>query len=65
MDKNSLSHTKWRCKYHVVFSPKYRRQSIYGKLKKDIGQILRQLCQRKGINIIEAELCVDHVHMFI
>ncbi len=65
MDKNSLSHTKWRCKYHVVFAPKYRRQVIYGKLKKDIGQILRELCQRKGINIIEAELCVDHVHMLI
>ena len=65
MDKNSLSHTKWRCKYHVVFAPKYRRQAIYGKLKKDIGQILRELCQRKGINIIEAELCVDHVHMLI
>ena len=65
MDKNSLSHTKWRCKYHVVFSPKYRRQAIYGKLKKDIGQILRELCQRKGINIIEAELCLDHVHMLI
>jgi len=64
MDKNSLSHTKWKCKYHVVFAPKYRRQAIYGKLKKDIGQILRELCQRKGINIIEAELCVDHVHMF-
>ena len=65
MDKNSLSHTKWRCKYHVVFAPKYRRQAIYGKLKKDIGQILRGLCQRKGINIIEAELCVDYVHMLI
>ena len=65
MDKNSLSHTKWRCKYHVVFAPKYRRQAIYGKLKKDIDQILRELCQRKGINIIEAELCVDHVHMLI
>lgn len=65
MDKNSLSHTKWRCKYHVVFAPKYRRQAIYGKLKKDIGQILRGLCQRKGINIIEAELCVDYVQMLI
>ena len=65
MDKNSLSHTKWRCKYHVVFSPKYRRQAMYVKLKKDIGQILRELCQRKGINIIEAELCLDHVHMLI
>ena len=65
MDKNSLSHTKWRCKYHIVFAPKFRRQEIYGKLKKDIGQILRELCQRKGINIIEAELCIDHVHMLI
>ncbi len=65
MDKNSLSHTKWRCKHHVVFAPKYRRQVIYGKLIKDIGQILRELCQRKGINIIEAELCIDHVHMLI
>ena len=65
MDNNSLSHTKWRCKYHIVFAPKFRRQEIYGKLKKDIGQILRELCQRKGINIIEAELCPDHVHMLI
>lgn len=65
MDKNSLSHTKWRCKYHVVFAPKYRRQVIYSKLKKDIGLILRELCSRKGINIIEAELCPDHVHMLI
>ena len=62
---HSLSHTKWRCKYHIVFAPKFRRQEIYGKLKKDIGQILRELCQRKGINIIEAELCPDHVHMLI
>ncbi|HFU9546451.1 TPA: transposase, partial [Streptococcus agalactiae] len=49
MDKNSLSHTKWRCKYHIVFAPKYRRQVIYGKLRKDIGSILRELCSRKGI----------------
>ncbi len=65
LDNNSLSHTKWRCKYHIVFAPKFRRQEIYGKLKKDIGQILRELCQRKGINIIEAELCPDPVHMLI
>lgn len=65
LDNNSLSHTKWRCKYHIVFAPKFRRQEIYGKLKKDIGQILRELCQRKGINIIEAERCPDHVHMLI
>ena len=65
MDKNSLSHTAWECKYHIVFAPKYRRQVIYGKLKKDIGKILRELCDRKGIEIIEAELCVDHIHMLV
>ena len=65
MDKNSLSHTKWRCKYHIVFAPKYRRQVIYRQLRKDIGSILRVLCSRKGINIIEAELCPDHVHMLV
>ena len=65
MNKNSLSHTKWRCKYHIVFAPKYRRQAIYGKLKVDIGNILRELCTRKGIEIIEAELCIDHVHMVV
>ena len=65
LDKNSLSHTKWRCKYHIVFAPKYRRQAIYGKLRKDIGSILRELCTRKGIEIIEAELCPDHVHMLV
>ena len=65
MDKNTLSHTKWRCKYHIVFAPKYRRQVIYRQLRKDIGSILRELCSRKGINIIEAELCPDHVHMLV
>lgn len=65
LNKNSLSHTKWRCKYHIVFAPKYRRQAIYGKLKVDIGNILRELCTRKGIEIIEAELCIDHVHMLV
>lgn len=65
MDKNTLSHTTWNCKYHVVFAPKYRRQAIYGKLKADIGKILRELCERKDIDIIEAELCPDHVHMLI
>ena len=65
MDKESLSHTLWECKYHVVFAPKYRRQIIYGKIKADLGKILRDLCERKGIEIIEAELCLDHVHMLI
>lgn len=65
MDMNSLAHTTWECKYHLVFAPKYRRQIIYGKLKADVGQILSTLCKRKGIEIIEAECCRDHVHMLV
>jgi len=65
MDKNTLSHTTWECKYHLVFVAKYRRQVIYGKIKQDIGRILRELCERKGIEIIEAELCKDHIHMLV
>ena len=65
MDKNSLAHTMWECKYHIVFAPKFRRQVIYGALKKDIGKIIRELCERKGIEIIEAELCPDHIHMLV
>ena len=65
MDNTSLSHTHWRCKYHIVFAPKYRRQVIYGKIRADIGKILRKLCEQKGIEIIEAELCKDHVHMLV
>lgn len=65
MDKKTLAHTTWECKYHIVFAPKFRRQAIYGKIKVDIGKILRELCERKGIEIIEAELCSDHVHMLI
>ena len=65
MDTNSLSHTKWNCKYHVVFAPKYRRQVIYGKLRLEIGKILRQLCAYKGVEIIEAQACPDHIHMLI
>ena len=61
MDMNSLSHTKWECKYHIVFAPKYRRQEIYGRIKADIGKILRQLCEMKGVEIIEAEACPDHI----
>lgn len=64
-DNNSLAHTTWNCKYHIVFAPKYRRQIIYGKIRADIGKILRMLCQRKEIEIIEAECCKDHVHMLI
>ena len=64
-DINSLSHSKWRCKYHIVFAPKYRRQVIYGAIKQDVGKILRQLCENKGVEILEAELCKDHVHMLV
>ena len=65
LDTNSLAHTKWECKYHIVFAPKYRRQIIYGKIKMDIGQMLRKLCEYKEIEIIEAEACKDHIHMLI
>lgn len=64
-DINSLSHTTWRCKYHVVFAPKFRRQIIYGKLKQDIGKILRDLCARKDVEIIEANACTDYIHMLL
>ena len=64
-DINSLDHTTWRCQDHVVFAPKYRRLEIYGAIKADIGKILRQLCQQKGVEIIEAEACPDHIHMLI
>ena len=65
IDNDSLSHTRWNCKYHIVFAPKYRRQIIYGKIKNDIGKILRMLCERKGVEIIEAEACSDHIHMLV
>ena len=65
MDVNSLSHTKWNCKYHIVFAPKYRRKVIYGQLKRDIADILSMLCKRKGVRIVEAEMCSDHVHMLV
>ena len=65
LDTNSLAHTKWECKYHIVFAPKYRRQIIYGKIKQDIGQMIRKLCEYKGVEIIEAEACRDHIHMLV
>ena len=61
----SLSHAKWMCKYHIVFTPKYRRKVIYNKLRKDIGVILKRLCSYKGIEIIEGHLMPDHVHMLV
>ena len=64
-DTNSLSHSKWNCKYHIVFAPKYRRQVIYSKIKVDIGQILRKLCEIKKVEILEANACPDHIHMLV
>ena len=64
-DVNSLSHTKWNCKYHIVFAPKYRRQVFYREKKEAAGKILRQLCEWKGVTIIEAEACPDHIHMLV
>ena len=65
MDELSLTHCKFECKYHVVFAPKFRRQIIYGKIRAEIGKILRKLCEYKGIEILEAEACLDHIHMLI
>ena len=61
----SLAHTLWNCKYHIVFAPKYRRKVFYGSKRLEIGAILRRLCEFKGVTIIEAEVCVDHVHMLL
>ena len=63
MDMNSLSHTKWECKYHIVFAPKFRRKIAYGQIKQDIANILSMLCKGKGVEIVEAEACPDHIHM--
>ena len=65
MDNRPLSHTTWNCKYHVVFAPKYRRCAFYGGRRMEIGQILRELCKWKGISLLEAEVCPDHVHMLM
>ena len=64
-DISSLSHSKWNCKYHIVFAPKYRRQVVYGKIKADVGKILRRLCEQKGVVVHEAEACPDHIHMLV
>ena len=65
IDESQLSHTKWNCQYHIVFIPKYRRKVIYGKLRRDIGVYLRRLCEYKGVEIVEANACVDHIHMLV
>ena len=65
MDKNSLAHTKWNCKYHIILTPKYRRKIIYQRISKDIGSIIRTLCARKGVEIIEAAAMPDHIHLYV
>ena len=65
MDSNSIAHTKWNCKYHIVFTPKYRRQVIYKQISADIGQIIRTLCARKGVTILEAAAMADHIHLYV
>ena len=65
MDSNSLAHTKWNCKYHIVFTPKYRRQVIYKQISADISQIIRRLCAQKGVEIIEAAALPDHIHLYV
>ena len=64
-DVHTLSHTTWNCKYHIVFAPKYRRKVFYGEKRLEIGAILRELCEWKGVKIITAEVCPDHVHMLV
>ena len=63
MDENTLAHTKWNCIYHIVFIPKYRRKSMYGEVKKDVREVLRKLCEYKGVEIVEGTVCSDHIHM--
>lgn len=64
-DTNTLSHTTWNCKYHIVFAPKYRRKVFYGQKRLEIGEILRELCKWKEVVILEAEVCPDHIHMLV
>ena len=65
MDNQSLSHTKWKCQYHVVFIPKYRRKVMYGQVKKDVREIIQTLCEYKKVNITAGAVCIDHVHLCI
>ena len=65
MDSKSLSHTKWKCQYHIVFIPKYRKKVLYGRLREDVGEIIKTLCKYKGIEIISGAVCIDHVHLCV
>ena len=62
---DSLAHTKWMCKYHIVFAPKYRRKIIYNQIRKDIGEIMHELCKYKGVEIIEGHMMPDHIHILL
>lgn len=64
-DEKSLAHTRWNCKYHIVFAPKYRRQAFYGEKRRTVGSILRKVCEWKNVRILEAECCADHIHMLL
>ena len=65
MDSKSLSHTRWKCQYHIVFIPKYRKKKLFGQLRLDVREILGTLCKYKGVEIIEGAVCADHVHMCV
>ena len=65
MDSKSLSHTKWKCQYHIVFIPKYRKKQLYGRLSEDVRDVIKMLCQYKGVEIVEGAVCVDHVHLCV
>ena len=65
MNSSSLSHTKWKCQYHIVFIPKYRKKVMYGKIKADIREIIKRLCEYKKIEIVEGAICSDHVHLCV
>ena len=63
--KKSLAHTVWECKYHVVWVPKKRRKVVYGRLRQEIGTLLRKLCEYKGVELLEGKACIDHIHMCV
>ncbi len=65
MDKKSLSHTAWKCQYHIVFIPKYRKKQLYGQVRADVREIIRTLCGYKGVEIIDGAVCPDHVHLSV
>jgi len=65
MDSSSLSHTRWKCQYHIVFIPKYRRKVMYGNVKADVREVLKKLCEFKKVEIVEGAVCADHVHLCV